>query len=204
MNMARGPTYSLPFRRRREQKTDYESRRTLLVSGIPRLVIRITGKHTIAQLTESTPLGDKVLAHANSGELTSKYGWKGGSRDLPAAYLTGLLAGMRASSNSVNEAIVDAGLRRVTKGSRVFSALKGAADSGLKIPYREDILPDQRRVRGEHIANYAKALSSDPEQYKRRFSRYLASGLKPEDLPEHFEQVKKQMMESQRKEAQSA
>ena len=202
--MARGPTYSLPFRRRREQKTDYERRRTLLASGVPRLVIRITGKHTIAQLIESTALGDKVLAHANSGELTSKYGWKGGSRGLPASYLTGLLAGMRASTNSVNEAIVDAGLRRVTKGSRVFSTLKGAADSGLKIPHSEDILPDKARVRGEHIASYAKALSSDPEQYKRQFSRYLASGLKPEDLPEHFEQVKKQMMESQRKGEHSA
>jgi large subunit ribosomal protein L18 len=202
MILARGPTYNLPFRRRREMKTDYEKRRALLASGLPRLVIRITGKHVVAQLTEATPQGDRVLASANSAELTGNYGWKGGSRDLPAAYLTGLLAGIRASSRTVKEAIIDVGLRRVTKGSRVFSALKGAVDSGLKIPHDEQVLPDQARVRGEHIASYAKELSSLPEQYKRRFSRYLAAGLKPESLPEHFDEVKGRMLESHKKEAQ--
>ena len=201
--MAKGPTYNLPFRRRRENRTDYERRRTLLTAGTPRLVVRITGKHTIAQLVEAKPSGDCVLASANSAELTGSFGWKGGSRDLPAAYLTGLLAGTRASSRTIKEAIIDIGLRRVTKGSRIFSALKGAVDSGLKIPHSEEVLPNPARIRGEHIADYAKALSSDPEQYKRQFSRYLAAGLKPEDLPEHFEQVKKKMLGSVKKEAQS-
>ncbi|MCW3982068.1 MAG: 50S ribosomal protein L18, partial [Candidatus Bathyarchaeota archaeon] len=30
--MARGPSYRLPFRRRREGKTDYKARRALLIS----------------------------------------------------------------------------------------------------------------------------------------------------------------------------
>lgn len=194
--MAKGPTYNLAFRRRRERKTNYTKRRALLLSGIPRLVIRITGKHAITQITESTPTGDRILASANSAELTSDYGWKGGSKDLPAAYLTGLLAGTRANSKTIKEATVDIGLRRVTKGSRLFSALKGAVDSGLQIPHQKEILPDEARIRGEHIASYAKELSSNPDRYKRRFSRYLASGLKPESLPDHFEQVKKNVLGS--------
>jgi len=204
MNLARGPTYNLPFRRRRERKTNYAKRRALLASDIPRLVVRITGKHTIVQVTESTPQGDRVLTSANSAELVSEYGWKGGSKDLPASYLTGLLAGIKASSNMIKEAILDVGLRRITKGSRVFSTLKGAVDSGLKIPHDQEILPDPSRIRGEHIANYAKELSSNPDMYKKRFSKYLAAGLKPEDLPDHFEQVKKKMLESVIKEVQPA
>lgn len=202
--MATGPRYSLPFRRRRERKTDYKQRRAFLISGVPRLVIRITGKHTIAQLTESTPIGDKVLVSANSAELEGKFGWKGGLKDLPAAYLTGLLAGTRATSKTIKTAIIDLGLRRVTKGSRVFSALKGALDSGLEIPHSKEILPEPTRIRGEHIADYAKKLSSNPDRYKRQFTRYLASGLKPEDLPDHFEQVKKKLLETLKKETQSA
>ncbi|MEM2941957.1 MAG: 50S ribosomal protein L18 [Candidatus Bathyarchaeia archaeon] len=193
--MAKGPTYNLPMRRRRENRTDYQARRRLLASGKPRLVIRMTGSHAITQLVKAEPSGDRVLASANSAELRG-FGWKAGLKDLPAAYLTGLLAGMRAAARKVEEAILDIGTRRVTRGSRIFSALKGAVDSGLKIPHSEDILPDPARVRGEHIAEYAKKLSADPELYKRRFSRYLAAGLKPEDLPEHFEQVKKGLLQA--------
>jgi large subunit ribosomal protein L18 len=196
MSLAKGPTYNLAFRRRRERKTNYSKRRSLLLSGIPRLVIRITGKHAVTQITESTPAGDRVLASANSAELASSYGWKGGSKDLPAAYLTGLLAGVRASSKTVKKAAIDIGLRRVTKGSRIFSALKGVVDSGVEIPHQKEILPEEARVRGEHIASFAKELSSNPDRYKRQFSKYLAAGLKPEDLPDHFEQVKKNVLES--------
>ena len=134
--MAKGPTYNLPFRRRREGNTNYTKRKALLKSGIPRLIIRITGKHTIAQLTESTPTGDRVITSANSKELKNKYGWKGGSNNIPASYLTGLLAGKRANSKRMNKAIADIGLRRITKGSRIFCTLKGAIDSGLDITQR--------------------------------------------------------------------
>ena len=136
--MAKGPTYNLPFRRRREGNTNYTKRKALLKSGIPRLIIRITGKHTIAQLTESTPTGDRVITSANSKELKNKYGWKGGSNNIPASYLTGLLAGKRANSKRMNKAIADIGLRRITKGSRIFCTLKGAIDSGLDIPHKEE------------------------------------------------------------------
>lgn len=198
--MAKGPTYNLPFRRRREGNTNYTKRKALLKSGIPRLIIRITGKHTIAQLTESTPTGDRVITSANSKELKNKYGWKGGSNNIPASYLTGLLAGKRANSKRMNKAIADIGLRRITKGSRIFCTLKGAIDSGLDIPHKEEILPQEERIKGKHIAEYAKIISSNQEHYKTRFSQYLNRGLKPEELPAHFEQVKNQILEASKEE----
>jgi large subunit ribosomal protein L18 len=193
--VAKGPTYNLPFRRRREGNTNYTKRKALLISGIPRLIIRVTGKHIIAQLTESTPTGDRVVTSANSKELTNKFGWKGGSNNIPASYLTGLLAGRRANSKKMKKAIVDIGLRRISKGSRIFCTLKGAIDSGLDVPHKEEILPEEGRIKGEHIAEYAKQLSSNPDQYKAKFSQYLKKGLKPEDLSKHFEQVKNQILE---------
>ncbi len=194
--MTKSPTYNLPFRRRREGKTNYTQRKALLTSGIPRLIIRVTGSHTIAQLTESAPTGDRVITSANSKELIKKFGWKGGSNNIPASYLTGLLAGKRANSKKMKKAIADIGLRRISKGSRIFCTLKGAIDSGLDIPHNKEILPEESRIKGEHIAEYAKQLSSNPDQYKTRFSQYLNKGLKPEELPDHFEKVKNQILEA--------
>ncbi|MBS7626902.1 50S ribosomal protein L18, partial [Candidatus Bathyarchaeota archaeon] len=73
-------------------------------------------------------------------------------------------------------------------------------DSGLHISHGENILPEEARIRGEHVAAYAAETSSNPEEYKRRYSRYLKAGLKPEDLPEHFEEVKARILESYSKE----
>merc|ERR1712226_1531150 len=46
---------------------------------------------------------------------------------------------------SINENIInpfcsylDVGLRRTTTGARVFAALKGATDGGLKVPHRDN------------------------------------------------------------------
>jgi large subunit ribosomal protein L18 len=86
--LAKGPRYNLPMRRRRENRTDYQARRRLLASGKPRLVIRMTGKYAITQLIKAEPSGDRVLASANSAELR-RFGWKAGSKDLPAAYWQG-------------------------------------------------------------------------------------------------------------------
>jgi large subunit ribosomal protein L18 len=51
-------------------------------------------------------------------------------------------------------------------------------------------LPDKQRFSGGHIASYAKTLAQKSgEEYKRRFSHYIARGMKPEDLAGHFDQV---------------
>lgn len=191
--MARGPRYNLPFRRRREGRTSYRKRKRLVTSGIPRLVVRPSNKHLTAQVVEARPEGDRVLASAHSSEL-KELGWKGSCGNLPAAYLTGLLAGRRAKAGGISEAILDIGVHARGPGSRIFAAAKGALKAGLTIPHDEKALPKQGRVRGEHVVEYSKYLSSEPENYKRIFSRYLKHKLKPEELPGHFDEIEAKIM----------
>jgi len=188
--MGRGPRYRVPWRRRREGKTNYRKRLALIRSGKPRLVVRKTLNYIIVQVVEPAIEGDKVIAAAHSRELVKKYGWKGGAKNTGAAYLTGLLAAYRARLNGVEEAVLDIGLQDPVPGARVFAALKGAVDAGLRVPHSEEILPTWERIRGEHIALWAEDLKKeDEEKYKRQFSQYLERGLKPEALPEHFDEV---------------
>ncbi len=188
--MARGPRYRVPLRRRREGKTDYYRRLKLVKSGKPRLVVRKTLNYIIVQVVEARVEGDRVIAAAHSRELGKLYGWLGGGKNTCAAYLTGLLAGYRALAKGVREAVLDIGLNVPSKGSRVFAALKGALDSGLKIPHSEEVLPSEDRLKCEHVSKWASELSgSNREFYERQFSKYLARGLKPEDLPVHFSHV---------------
>jgi len=199
---AKGPKYSVPFRRRREGKTDYRARRALILSKMPRIVARGSLKHMTVQVVNAKVEGDEVLASAHSKELVRDYGWKGACGNVPAAYLTGLLCGLKALQKGIKKAILDIGLRTPVKGSRVFAVLKGALDAGLEVPHSEEILPDDSRIRGEHIANYAKMLASEnPEEYNRRFSEYLAKKLKPEKLPEHFAKVKEKILAAFKKKA---
>jgi large subunit ribosomal protein L18 len=141
----------VPFRRRREGKTDFRKRLRFLKSGIPRLVVRRTLTQTIVQVAEYTPEGDKVLAQATSPEL-AKIGWTASSSTVPAAYLTGLLAAKRATAAGVEEAVLDGGIGKPSVGGKVFSALQGAIDGGLWVPHGEDVLPSEERVRGEHLS----------------------------------------------------
>lgn len=182
------------FRRRREGRTDYRLRFRLLKSGKPRLVVRVSLNHVRAQVVEFHPRGDRVRASAFSGELED-FGWKGGTSNLPAAYLVGLMCGLRAKKEGVEECVLDVGLHEPVPSSKVFAVLKGALDAGLSIPHSEEMLPAEERVRGEHIAEYAEKLKEEGEEYTRRFSEYLKRGLPPEELPGHFDEVKKTLEE---------
>jgi large subunit ribosomal protein L18 len=133
--------------------------------------------------------GDIVLVSAHSRELV-KMGYKGHCGNLPAAYLTGLLLGKKAVEEGLEEAILDKGLHRATKGAAIFAVLKGALDAGMDIPCGEEIIADEERLNGTHIKQYAELLKEDEEAYKKQFSKYLEKGLNPEDLPEHFEELK--------------
>ncbi len=188
--MGKGPRYRVPWRRRREGKTNYYKRIKLILSGKPRFVVRKTNKYIIVQVSEARIEGDRTITVAHSRELAKLYGWKAGTKNTSAAYLTGFLAGLRALKVGVKEAVLDIGIVRPKKGSRTFSALKGGIDAGLSIPHSEEILPSEERIKGLHIAEWARKLSEEnPERYKRLFSKYLDVGLKPEDLPKHFEEV---------------
>ncbi|MEN3000029.1 MAG: 50S ribosomal protein L18 [Acidilobaceae archaeon] len=185
--MARGPTYRVPWRRRREGKTDYYKRLRLIKSGKPRLVVRTSLKYVTVQVVEARPEGDRVVAAAHSRELQKLYGWQGGGKNTCASYLTGLLAGLRARAKGVEEAVLDIGLRKPVKGSRVFAALKGALDAGLSVPHSPDVLPSEDRITCKHIAEWSKGL--EEEFYKRQFSRYLSRGFRPEDLPSQVKEI---------------
>ena len=153
--MATGSRYFVPFRRRREGKTDYYQRTRLVVADVPRMVVRKSNRHIIVQLVTAEMDGDRTLVAANSKEL-EQYGYKGSTSNTPAAYLTGMLFAVKAKKARQDSAILDIGLNRATPGARVFAALKGAVDAGLDIPYGEDILPTEDRLKGAHIAAYNK------------------------------------------------
>lgn len=153
--MATGSRYFVPFRRRREGKTDYYQRTRLVVADVPRMVVRKTNRHIIVQLVTAEMDGDRTLVAANSKEL-EKYGYKGSTSSTPAAYLTGMLFAVKAKKAQQESAVLDIGLNRATPGARVFAALKGAVDAGLDVPYGEEILPSEERLKGAHIAAYNK------------------------------------------------
>lgn len=192
--MARGPKYRVPFRRRREGKTDYQARRALIISGEPRLVVRGSLNHMTVQVVKANPQGDEVVVSAHTNELVKSYGWKAHCGNVPSAYLVGLLCGLKALAKGVKEAILDLGLYPPVKGARIFAALKGAVDAGLNVPHSEEKIPEPERIEGTHIAEYAKILKSNPEQYERQFSQYLKKKLLPEKLPEHFEKTKNKII----------
>ena len=187
--MARGSNYCVPLRRRREGKTDYHARKALVLSGKPRLVARSTLKNVTVQIIVAKPHGDEVLAAAHSRELKKKYGWKAPTGNVPAAYLTGLLCGLKAKTKGVSEAILDIGLVAPTKGSKVFATLSGVLDAGVDVPHDEEKIVKER-IKGEHIAKYGKSLGAGSEGYSAKFSKYLGQKLSPEKLPEHFAKVK--------------
>ncbi|MGB9708164.1 MAG: 50S ribosomal protein L18 [Candidatus Pacearchaeota archaeon] len=137
------------FRRRRERKTDYHSRISLLKSRLPRIIIRKTNKYIIMQLVESKEAQDSTIGYANSSEL-KKLGWSYSFKNLPAAYLTGFLIAKK-SEEKAKEAVLDIGLQRSTKGSRIYAAIKGAIDGGLKIKCSEEMLPSDERIKGQHL-----------------------------------------------------
>jgi large subunit ribosomal protein L18 len=160
------------------------------------MVIRGSLKNISIQLIKAEIAGDKIIVSVHSNELAKKYGWQGGGGNLPVAYLTGLLCGYKAIANGVKEAVLDLGLQAPTKGSRVFAVLKGALDAGVMIPHDESKLPDEKRIQGVHVTEYAKKLSSSQDIYQRQFSEQLSRGLRPEELTGHFSQVRQKISSS--------
>ena len=194
--MAKGPNYRVKYRRRREGKTDYGARRILATSGLPRLVVRPSLRNIRVQIIRSDPRGDYVDVSTSTRELVKRFGWKAGGENTSAAYLLGLIAGYRAISKGIRTSVMDIGLRRPTKGARVFAVVKGAVDSGLEVPHSEGVLPSDERIEGRHVARYAEILSEDPGAYNKGFSKYLERGLRPEDIPGHFKEVKEKIEEA--------
>lgn len=160
------PTRKMPFRRRREGKTDYKRRLALLKSGKHRLVVRKSLKYIRTQIIEFDEASDKTIVAVSSDALP-KMGWKFACDNAPAAYLTGLLIGRAAKNKKIDKAVADVGLQSPTKGSRVYAAVKGAIDAGLDIPCDTKMFPSEERISGKHIAAYNKKFKELPEQFEK-------------------------------------
>ncbi|MGQ0535981.1 MAG: 50S ribosomal protein L18 [Methanobacteriota archaeon] len=148
--MGHGPRYHVPFRRRREGRTDYRKRLALLRSGESRVVVRRGLRTVHVQFVSFDAKGDVVSAQANSRELPT-FGWQGFTSNLPAAYLTGLLAGARAKKAGVATGVLDIGPHTAQPGTQIFAALKGVLDAGINVPHSDDVLPATERLKGEHL-----------------------------------------------------
>jgi len=197
-----------------------------------RLIVRFTNKDIIAQIASSKIEGDLVLASAYGHELVH-FGFPVKNvTNYSAAYATGLLLARRvltklnlADKYKGNDkvdgtdyhvaaledgpnpfrALLDVGLRRTTTGSKLFAALKGAADGGLEVPHSdrrfvgyddEAKKPDPETLRkhifGGHVADYMKLLQEeDRAKYDKQFSAYIKAGVNPDDLQELWTKVHK-------------
>lgn len=173
-NRAYFKRYQVPFRRRRECKTDYQQRTKLIAQdknkyNTPkyRFVVRFTNRDVVCQIFSSDLTHDECIASAYSHEL-KRFGLNVGLKNYAAAYCTGLLLARRvlkkfemedsAQCEDVNgefflteadsgafKAYLDLGLARATTGANIFGALKGAVDGGLHIPH------NTRRFPGSHV-----------------------------------------------------
>ena len=137
--MGKGPRYRRSFRRRFDGKTNYHKRLKLLKSRKLRAVVRASNNHIRVQIIKSQLGGDKVLISAFSKELSTKYKWIANTGNIPAAYLTGYLAGVKAKKNEIQELIFDLGI--FYHRNRVLAACKGLIDAGMEIPHKEEFFP---------------------------------------------------------------
>ncbi|MBI2579948.1 MAG: 50S ribosomal protein L18 [Candidatus Aenigmarchaeota archaeon] len=179
------------FRRRREKKTDYKQRLALVKSGKTRIAVRRAARNIRVQFIRSDGTCDSVVAEFLSKNL-SKYGWNYHNASLPAAYLTGYIAGADARTKGVGEAIVDTGLQTSVKSSSIYAAALGAKDAGVVIDIGKEVLPPKDRVSGKHISAFAAKIKGTP-MYQRQFSGYLKKGIDPEKIPEMFEAAKREI-----------
>lgn len=148
--MTQGARTRVPFRRRREGRTDYRRRLRLLRSELPRAVVRKSLNQVQVQIVSYDAKGDKVVASAVSGELRD-LGWTAGTGNVPASYLTGLLAGRRALSRGVTKVVLDIGRQNPAYGGRLFAAARGLVDAGIALPHGEAAVPKRDRLEGKHL-----------------------------------------------------
>jgi large subunit ribosomal protein L18 len=140
--------YSKILRRLREEKTNYKKRGTMLMGKRDFITVNITNENTQVQILKPGMTGDTVIASAHSRYLLEK-GWKGSRKSVPAAYLTGYLAGKKALGKGAKDAILYTGTRKYTQ--RMAAALKGIIDAGLQVPASKETFPSDDRINGEHL-----------------------------------------------------
>lgn len=180
-------TFVRTLKRIRLDRTNYRKRAAVIIGRHSFATVRVTDQNVSAQMIKAAPTGDTVIASVHSHEL-AKHGWKGATNNLPACYLTGLLLGKKALEKGTSKAVLYIGKEHFT--TRVAACSKGIADAGVDLPISEESMPADERITGQHVAEYANSLKSDDQEYNSRFSALLKKGLKPEDYPAHFEEIR--------------
>ncbi|MBI2141229.1 50S ribosomal protein L18 [Candidatus Woesearchaeota archaeon] len=174
---------AVPFARKLSGRTNYRKRLTLLKSGLPRLVVRKTLTRIILQLVDFEATGDKVRLTITS-DMLEKLGWKHSCKNIPAAYLAGLLIGKMALSAKIVRAVPDTGMQSVTRGGKIFAAIKGAKDAGLELAVDDGIVPKSDVISGSHIVNHAK---------NAKHGQFSKSGPAAARITEDFAKLKAQI-----------
>lgn len=141
---------ALAFKRKRQGKTNYKSRLTLLLGKKPRLVVRKSLKHITVQIMTYAENGDKAVTTAHSLML-KKYGWSLNTGSVPAAYVTGYLLGTQAKGKVDGKVNVDLGMAMSIAGSRLYAVIRGAKDAGLDVSCSDDMMPSDDRIFGAHM-----------------------------------------------------
>lgn len=139
-------------RRRKERKTDYKLRLTLLKSNKPRIVIRKTNKYFTLQVVESNQAQDKVTLGYSSKNLLKEgldKSCAGSLKSIPAGYLTGLIFAKKLDKKT--NYIIDLGMVRTISGNRIFAVVKGLVDGGANINTNDSVFPSEERINGEHL-----------------------------------------------------
>jgi len=182
--MATGPRYKVPFRRRRDNQTDYYIRKKLLTSGAPRAVVRRSSKNISVQFANFDMGGDVIVATASSKELKA-FGWDNSCANIPAAYLTGYLAGKKAMKAGIEYAVLDIGMQTPAKGAVLFAAVAGMVAAGMEIPHGDGVLPTEERLNGAHINDSVKGSvdsvkgAIDGGEAKKKAPKKAAEAKKP-------------------------
>jgi len=161
--------------------------------GTPRyrLVVRISNKNVLCQVTYATMTGDRVVCQAGSQEL-KQFGLTTGFTSYAAAYCAGLMVARRlltkfgmdkmfvgvkeadgkdydvsADKEAVQQsrrpfkACLDLGLTRSTIGNRVYGAMKGACDGGLHVPHSVKKFPGFEKEEGQKKGQYNAEVHMD-------------------------------------------
>jgi len=184
-------TYVRTLKRIRNNKTNYRKRKAILIGKNNFITVKISNENIHCQLIKPSINGDFVISYATSKDLL-KYGWKGSFNNLSACFLVGLILGKKMLAGNNNNAVLYTGKTSFT--SRVAACLKGIVSAGVNIPMSEESFPDEDRINGTHISEYATILKGDKDIYEKRFSRLLKNQLSPEDYPKHFDETKNRIL----------
>ena len=120
--------------------------------GVERLVIRKTSNQIIVQFVKFLEKGDQVSVMVSSYHIKKK-GWTLGSKNIPVSYLVGLEAGKIAKEKGIEQAVLDTGMGKPESRGRIYAALKGVVDAGIKMNAPETIFPSEERISGSHLKN---------------------------------------------------